>query len=125
MSLLTSRIWTAEKAVVQGSAQIKSDIEQAKQDLEAAHRTGDLARMSEIQYGVIPELEKRLEAAEGADQPQPTLLRSRVTEDEVAEVVSRWTGILYRKCLRVIEVVCCAWKRHSRSEWLGRMKQSR
>ena len=68
-------VWTAEKAVVQGSAQIKSEIEQAKLDLEAAHRAGDLARMSEIQYGVIPELEKRLEAAEGADTPEPTLLR--------------------------------------------------
>jgi ATP-dependent Clp protease ATP-binding subunit ClpB len=72
-------VWTAEKAVVQGSAQIKSDIEQAKQELEAAHRNGDLARMSEIQYGVIPELEKRLEVAEGADMPEPTLLKSRVT----------------------------------------------
>ncbi len=92
-------VWTAEKAAVQGSAQIKSDIEQAKQDLEAAHRAGDLARMSEIQYGVIPELEKRLEAAEGVDQPEPTLLRSRVTEDEVAEVVSRWTGIPVSKML--------------------------
>ena len=61
--------------------------------------------MSEIQYGVIPELEKRLEAAEGADQPEPTLLRSRVTEDEVAEVVSRWTGIPVSKMLEVIEVV--------------------
>ena len=92
-------VWTAEKAVVQGSAQIKSEIEQAKLDLEAAHRAGDLARMSEIQYGVIPELEKRLEAAEGADTPEPTLLRSRVTEDEVAEVVSRWTGIPVSKML--------------------------
>ena len=92
-------VWTAEKAVVHGSAQIKSEIEQAKLDLEAAHRTGDLGRMSEIQYGVIPELEKRLEAAEGADTPEPTLLRSRVTEDEVAEVVSRWTGIPVSKML--------------------------
>lgn len=92
-------VWTAEKAVVQGSAQIKSDIEQAKQELEAAHRNGDLARMSEIQYGVIPELEKRLEAAEGADMPDPTLLKSRVTEDEVAGVVSRWTGIPVSKML--------------------------
>lgn len=92
-------VWTAEKAVVQGSAQIKSDIEQAKQELEAAHRNGDLARMSEIQYGVIPELEKRLEAAEGADMPEPTLLKSRVTEDEVAGVVSRWTGIPVSKML--------------------------
>jgi ATP-dependent Clp protease ATP-binding subunit ClpB len=92
-------VWTAEKAVVQGSAQIKSDIEQAKQELEAAHRNGDLARMSEIQYGVIPELEKRLEVAEGADMPEPTLLKSRVTEDEVAGVVSRWTGIPVSKML--------------------------
>ena len=92
-------VWTAEKAVVHGSAQIKSEIEQAKLDLEAAHRTGDLGRMSEIQYGVIPELEKRLEAAEGADTPEPTLLRFRVAKDEVAEVVSRWTGIPVSKML--------------------------
>jgi ATP-dependent Clp protease ATP-binding subunit ClpB len=92
-------VWVAEKAQVQGSAQIKSEIEQAKMELEAAHRSGDLARMSEIQYGVIPELEKRLEVAEGDDQPEPTLLRSRVTEDEVAEVVSRWTGIPVSKML--------------------------
>jgi ATP-dependent Clp protease ATP-binding subunit ClpB len=92
-------VWIAEKAQVQGSAQIKSEIEQAKMELEAAHRSGDLARMSEIQYGVIPELEKRLEVAEGDDQPEPTLLRSRVTEDEVAEVVSRWTGIPVSKML--------------------------
>ena len=92
-------VWIAEKAQVQGSAQIKSEIEQAKMELEAAHRSGDLAGMSEIQYGVIPELEKRLEAAEGDDQPEPTLLRSRVTEDEVAEVVSRWTGIPVSKML--------------------------
>ena len=92
-------VWVAEKAQVQGSAQIKSEIEQAKMELEAAHRSGDLARMSEIQYGVIPDLERRLEVAEGDDQPEPTLLRSRVTEDEVAEVVSRWTGIPVSKML--------------------------
>ena len=92
-------VWTAEKAVVQGSAQIKSHIEQAKQELEAAHRAGDLARMSELQYGLIPDLEKQLDAAEGADQPEPTLLKSRVTEDEVTEVVSRWTGIPVSKML--------------------------
>ena len=92
-------VWVAEKAQVQGSAKIKSEIEQAKMELDAAHRSGDLARMSEIQYGVIPELERRLEVAEGDDQPEPTLLRSRVTEDEVAEVVSRWTGIPVSKML--------------------------
>ena len=92
-------VWVAEKAQVQGSAQIKSEIEQAKMELEAAHRSGDLARMSEIQYGVIPDLARRLEVAEGDDQSEPTLLRSRVTEDEVAEVVSRWTGIPVSKML--------------------------
>ena len=92
-------VWVAEKAQVQGSAKIKSEIEQAKMELDAAHRSGDLARMSEIQYGVIPDLARRLEVAEGDDQPEPTLLRSRVTEDEVAEVVSRWTGIPVAKML--------------------------
>ena len=92
-------VWVAEKAQVQGSAKIKSEIEQAKMELDAAHRSGDLARMSEIQYGVIPDLARRLEVAEGDDQSEPTLLRSRVTEDEVAEVVSRWTGIPVSKML--------------------------
>ena len=92
-------IWKAEKAAVQGTAQIKSDIEQAKIDLEAAHRAGDLTRMSEIQYGLLPELEKKLQAAAAAEESAPQLLRSRVTEEEVAEVVSRWTGIPVAKML--------------------------
>jgi len=92
-------IWKAEKAAVQGAAQIKSEIEQIKTELEAAHRAGDLARMSEIQYGVLPELEKRLAEASRDDLPAAQLLRSRVTEEEVAEVVSRWTGIPIAKML--------------------------
>ena len=92
-------IWKAEKAAVQGAAQIKSEIEQLKTELEAAHRAGDLARMSEIQYGVLPELEKRLAEASRDDLPAAQLLRSRVTEEEVAEVVSRWTGIPIAKML--------------------------
>jgi ATP-dependent Clp protease ATP-binding subunit ClpB len=92
-------VWKAEKAAVQGSAQIKADIEQAKIDLESARRAGDLTRMSEIQYGVIPELEKQLEAADAVEHEAPKLLRSRVTEEEVAEVVSRWTGIPVSKML--------------------------
>ncbi len=92
-------VWKAEKAAVQGTAQIKSDIEQAKLDLEAAHRASDLTRMSEIQYGILPELEKKLAAADAAEDTAPTLLRSRVTEEEVAEVVSRWTGIPISKML--------------------------
>ena len=92
-------IWKAEKAAVQGAAQIKSEIEQIKTELEAAHRAGDLARMSEIQYGVLPELEKRLAEASRDELPAAQLLRSRVTEEEVAEVVSRWTGIPIAKML--------------------------
>ncbi len=92
-------VWKAEKAAVQGAAQIKSDIERAKLDLEAARRAGDLTLMSEIQYGVLPELDKKLESASAAETQAPTLLRSRVTEEEVAEVVSRWTGIPITKML--------------------------
>ncbi len=92
-------ILNAEKAVVQGAAQVKSAIEQAKLDLEAARRAGDLTRMSEIQYGILPDLEKRL-VAESQNETTPTqLLRNRVTEEEVAEVVSRWTGIPVAKML--------------------------
>jgi ATP-dependent Clp protease ATP-binding subunit ClpB len=91
-------IWLAEKAAVQGTAQIKSDIEQAKLDLEQARRAGDLTRMSELQHGVLPDLERQLASADEV-QAEPTLLRSRVTEDEVAEVVSRWTGIPVAKML--------------------------
>ena len=92
-------ILTAEKAAVQGAAKIKAEIEQAKLDLEVAQRGGDLARMSEIQYGQLPELQKQLEAAEQAEQGPTQLLRNRVTEEEVAEVVSRWTGIPVAKML--------------------------
>ncbi len=92
-------ILTAEKAAVQGAAKIKAGIEQAKLDLEVAQRGGDLARMSEIQYGQLPELQKRLDAAEHVEQGPTQLLRNRVTEEEVAEVVSRWTGIPVAKML--------------------------
>jgi len=92
-------VWKAEKAAVQGTAKIKSDIEKAKLELEAAHRTGDLTRMSEIQYGILPELDKKLSAAAAAEHTTPQLLRSHVTEEEVAEVVSRWTGIPISKML--------------------------
>ena len=92
-------IWKAEKAAVQGVAQIKSAIEQLKIELEAARRAGDLTRMSEIQYGLLPELDGRLAAAADTEETAPQLLRSRVTEEEVAEVVSRWTGIPIAKML--------------------------
>ena len=92
-------IWKAEKASLQGAAQIKSEIEQAKLELEAAGRTGDLTRMSELQYGRLPELEKQLAQAQAAETVERTLLRNNVTEEEVAEVVSRWTGIPVAKML--------------------------
>ena len=92
-------VWKAEKASLQGAAQIKSELEQVKLDLESARRAGDLTRMSELQYGRIPELEKQLEQAQQAETAERTLLRNKVTEEEVAEVVSRWTGIPVSKML--------------------------
>jgi ATP-dependent Clp protease ATP-binding subunit ClpB len=92
-------IWLAEKASLQGSNQVKSDIEKAKQEMDTARRAGDLSRMSELQYGVIPELEKRLAAASDADTYERKLLRNKVTDEEVAEIVSRWTGIPVSKML--------------------------
>ena len=92
-------IWKAEKAAVQGAAQIKEALEKARTDLESARRAGDLGRMSELQYGRIPELEKKLAQA-GTKENQPTrLLRNKVTAEEIAEVVSRWTGIPVSKML--------------------------
>ena len=92
-------VWKAEKASVQGEAQIKSELEQVKLELEAARRAGDLTRMSELQYGRMPELEKQLAAAQQAEATEHTLLRNKVTDEEVAEVVSRWTGIPIAKML--------------------------
>jgi len=94
-------IWKAEKASIQGAAQFKDELDRARIDLERARRQGDLARMSEIQYGVIPGLEKKIaEAGEAeADTAKHQLLRSNVTEEEIAEVVSRWTGIPVAKML--------------------------
>ncbi|MEZ5555100.1 ATP-dependent chaperone ClpB [Haliea sp.] len=92
-------VWKAEKASLQGEAQVKSDLEQVKLELEAARRAGDLTRMSELQYGRIPELEKQLASAQAAETDERTLLRNKVTDEEVAEVVSRWTGIPVSKML--------------------------
>ena len=86
-------VWKAEKAAVQGATHIKEELERARAELETARRAQDLARMSELQYGRIPELEKQLQQAEEGDETDFKLLRNRVTEDEIAEVVSRWTGI--------------------------------
>ncbi len=92
-------IWKAEKATMQGSTQIKEALEQAKQEMETARRAGDLSRMSELQYGRIPELEKRLAQVSSADAIENKLVRNKVTEDEVAEIVSKWTGIPVSKMM--------------------------
>jgi ATP-dependent Clp protease ATP-binding subunit ClpB len=93
-------VWRAEKAMVQDAQQIKEQLDQARTELEAARRAGDLARMAELQYGRIPELEKRLDIAAQAEVPKMKLLRNAVTEEEIAEVVSRWTGIPVSKMLQ-------------------------
>ncbi len=92
-------IWKAEKAAMQGTAHIKEELERARLELETAHRANDLARMSELQYGRIPELEKQLAEALQAETLETTLLRNNVTEEEVAEIVSKWTGIPVSKML--------------------------
>ncbi|MSQ91623.1 MAG: ATP-dependent chaperone ClpB [Gammaproteobacteria bacterium] len=92
-------IWKAEKAAMQGAAHIKEELERAKMELEAARRAGDLARMAELQHGRIPELDQRLVAAHDAETKQPQLLRNKVGEEEIAEVVSKWTGIPVSKML--------------------------
>jgi len=92
-------IWKSEKAAVSGTTKIKEQIEQAKLDLEAAHRHQDLTRASEIQYGRLPELERQLHAAAETEQKGFKLLQQKVTAEEIAEVVSRWTGIPVSKML--------------------------
>ncbi|MCP5473878.1 MAG: ATP-dependent chaperone ClpB [Rhodanobacteraceae bacterium] len=92
-------ILKGEKAAVSGETQIKEQLEKARYEFESARRAQDLAKMSELQYGRIPELEKQLAQSQSADQKIFTLLKNKVTEDEIAEVVSRWTGIPVSKML--------------------------
>ncbi len=92
-------IWLAEKNAMQGTQNIKSELEQAKLDLEIARRASDLSRMSELQYGRIPELELKLEHAMESETTETQLLKNKVTENEIADVLSRWTGIPVSKML--------------------------
>ncbi|MBL7003620.1 MAG: ATP-dependent chaperone ClpB [Gammaproteobacteria bacterium] len=92
-------IWNSEKAALQGSTHIKEDLEKARLELEAAQRAGDLSRMSELQYGLIPELEKRLDLAANVEMQDMKLLKNKVGDEEIANVVSRWTGIPITKML--------------------------
>jgi ATP-dependent Clp protease ATP-binding subunit ClpB len=92
-------IWRAEKAALQGTQMIKEHLDEARMQLETAKRAGDLARMSELQYGRIPELQKELDMAAQVEMHDMKLLRNRVSEEEIAEVVSKWTGIPVSKML--------------------------
>jgi len=94
-----NEIWKSEKAALQGTTKVKEQIEQARQELDAAQRRQDYAKMSEIQYGKLPVLEKQLAAAQAAETQDFKLVQTRVTAEEIAEVVSRWTGIPVSKML--------------------------
>ncbi|MCP4490959.1 MAG: ATP-dependent chaperone ClpB [Gammaproteobacteria bacterium] len=92
-------VWKSEKAALQGTTHVKEALERARLDLETAQRAGDLARMSELQYGRIPELEKQLDLASNVEMQDMKLLINKVSEEEIASVVSRWTGIPVSKML--------------------------
>src|SRR6185312_13769113 len=92
-------VWKSEKAALQGTAQVREELDRTRLELDAARRAGNLGRMAELQYGKIPELEKRLAAAQAAENKAPQLVRNKVTEEEIAEVVSKWTGIPVSKML--------------------------
>ncbi|SDH27734.1 ATP-dependent Clp protease ATP-binding subunit ClpB [Vibrio xiamenensis] len=94
-----TEVWNTEKAALSGTQHIKSELEQARMDMEFARRAGDLSRMSELQYGRIPELEKQLDLATQAEMQEMTLLRNKVTDAEIAEVLSKQTGIPVSKML--------------------------
>jgi ATP-dependent Clp protease ATP-binding subunit ClpB len=92
-------VWKAEKALLQGASHIKESLEKAKLELESARRAGDLTKMSELQYGTIPALEKQLNNVSADEPHEMKLVRNKVTEVEVAEIVSKWTGIPVAKML--------------------------
>jgi ATP-dependent Clp protease ATP-binding subunit ClpB len=94
-----NEVWKAEKAILQGEQKIKSELEKEKFELEKARRSGDLNRMSELQYGYIPALKKKLIAAQKMAKKEPHLVRNKVSEKEIAEIVSQWTGIPVAKML--------------------------
>ena len=92
-------VWRREKHLHQGAQNLKESLDQARQELEVARRAGDLTRMSELQYGQIPALEKQIEEQTSGHKVAAKLFRNQVTEDEIAEVVSKWTGIPIQKML--------------------------
>jgi ATP-dependent Clp protease ATP-binding subunit ClpB len=92
-------IWKSEKAAVQGTTHIKEALERARLDFETARRAGDLQRMAELQHGTIPEMERQLDMASQVEMQETRLLRNKVTDEEIAGIVSKWTGIPVSKML--------------------------
>jgi ATP-dependent Clp protease ATP-binding subunit ClpB len=92
-------VWKSEKASLQGAAHIRGELDRTRVELDSARRAGDLGRMAELQYGRIPELEKKLAEALADEHKEIRLVRNQVTEEEIAEVVSKWTGIPISKML--------------------------
>ena len=93
------QIWRSDKAILQGVQNLKEQLDEARTALELAHREGNLGKMSELQYGTIPELEKQIANAPSSEQQTTTLMRNKVDSEEIADVVSRWTGIPVSKML--------------------------
>ena len=119
-------VWKAEKAVVQGEAQIKEELERMRAELEKARRASDLGRMAELQYGRIPELERRLEQALRAEREGSNkLLRNKVTDEEVAEVVSKWTGIPVAKMLEGEKDKLLRMEQHLEARVVGQTRSRR
>ena len=92
-------VWKAEKAALQGAAQIREEIDRVGVEMDSARRAGDLGRVAQMQYERIPQLEKKLQQALAAESKAPQLVRNKVTEEEIAEVVSKSTGIPVSKML--------------------------
>lgn len=116
---LLDEVWLSEKAAVQGTQYIKTELEQARLDLDIARRAGDLQRMSELQYGRIPDLVKRLDLATQAEMQEMRLLRNKVTDAEIADVLSRWTGIPVNKMLETEREKLLALEDHLHQRVIG------
>ncbi len=118
-------IWQAEKAALQGAAEYKAELEQARVEMEQARRAGDLSRMSELQYGQIPELEKKVKDAQDREeqaQAETQLLRNKVTDEELLRWWPSGPGFPCRKCWKARKTNCCAWKMPCTTGWSARTK---
>ncbi|PPI86370.1 type VI secretion system ATPase TssH [Candidatus Pantoea edessiphila] len=111
--------WKNEKAYLLGTQKIKTELEKAKLSLEQARRSVDLTRMSKLQYGKIPELEKRLATATYSEDNNMKLLRNRVTEIEIADIVSRWTGIPIAKMMESERTKLLRMEQHIHKKVIG------